>query len=77
MKLDKISCAIVLESALKSDADLLALSRAYQIGRSNELPVFRFFLAGTVEERMLKLIKMSDVHFASLSKGNSCRHPLF
>lgn len=71
MQLESIDCVVIFESATKSDDDLLALSRAYQIGQTNELPVFRFFLSGTVEERMIQLIRKSDSPLLScLSKGS-------
>ena len=60
MALSKVDCVVILESALRSDDDLMALDRAYQIGKTNELPVLRLFLAGTVEERMLHLFKKSE-----------------
>ena len=72
MKLGKINCVVIVESAMRSDDDLLALSRAFQIGDVSELPVLRLFLAGSVEERMLHSIKKSDsLMLSTLSKGTS------
>eukprot|EP00210_Caulerpa_lentillifera_P002980 g2845.t1 len=65
MELSKINCVVIFESAAKSDDNLVALWRAFQIGNVTELPVFHFFIAGSVEERMMQTIKRSD------SKGNS------
>ena len=72
MALSKVDCVVILESALRSDDDLMALDRAYQIGKTNELPVLRLFLAGTVEERMLHLFKKSEPLLLShLPKGTN------
>jgi len=74
MNLGEVGCVVIVESAMKADDDLVSLSRAYQIGQCAELPVLRLYLSGSVEERMLQIIRKTDSNsISSLSKGNSCK----